>query len=178
MTGWPWRCSLRACSTRASRLRLNDHVQPGAEVGPLVAQSAVMATFQPSFTLPSTRLDRHAHVGEEHFVEARVARHHLQRADRDARALHVDQQAGDALVLGGGGVGAHDQHAPVGDVGVAGPDLLAVDDEVDRRRARPWFRARPGRCRRWARRSPGTRFRRPRGCRAGSASSAPRCRRR
>jgi hypothetical protein len=42
---------------------------------------------------------------------------------------HVEQHEADAGVLGLG-VGAHQAEDPVGLVGVAGPDLLAVDDEV------------------------------------------------
>jgi hypothetical protein len=42
---------------------------------------------------------------------------------------HVDQDEADALVLLAG-VGAHQAEAPVGPVGVGGPDLLAVDQPV------------------------------------------------
>ena len=41
-----------------------------------------------------------AHVGEEHLVERRAAGHLAQRAHLDAGCLHVDDEAGEALVLG------------------------------------------------------------------------------
>ena len=69
--------------------------------------------------------------------------------------------------------------APVRQVGQGGPDLLAVDHVVvAASSARPWSRRWPGRNRRPARSSPGTRTPRPRRSSAGSAASAPRCRRR
>ena len=72
---------------------------------------------------------RHADVAEEHFVELRLAGHLPQRPHLDARRLHVHQHHGEALVLRHGGIGAHDQLAPVRRPAVAGPDLLPVDDE-------------------------------------------------
>ena len=53
------------------------------------------------------------YILEKNLVEAARAGHLHQRPDRDARAVHVDQQIADALVLGGGGVGA-DQQENVG----------------------------------------------------------------
>ena len=73
---------------------------------------------------------RHAHVLEEHLVEVLVAADLLERPHGDAGAVHVDEQEGDALVLRRVGIGAHQQHAPVGVAREAGPHLLAVDDEV------------------------------------------------
>ena len=89
-----------------------------------------MATFQPSFTLPSTfstgtrTLEKNISLKPES-PDIILSGRTVMPGD-----LHVDQQAGDALVLGRRRIGAHDQQAQVGDVGVAGPDLLAVDDEV------------------------------------------------
>src|SRR5262249_57940404 len=51
------------------------------------------------------------------------------RPDADAGGFHVDQEDADAAVLGGVGVGAHRQVAPVGAVAVGGPDLGAIDHE-------------------------------------------------
>jgi hypothetical protein len=73
-------------------------------------------------------LDRHADVVEERLVELRFARDLPQRAHGDARRLHVDEQEADALVLGGRGIGPHEEEAPVGDVPHARPHLLPVDD--------------------------------------------------
>src|SRR5438876_1156830 len=46
------------------------------------------------------------------------------------RAAEVDQEQADAMVLRRLGLGAAEEEAPVGDVGVAGPHLLAVHDEA------------------------------------------------
>ena len=69
--------------------------------------------------------------------------------------VHVDQHEADAGVFLRG-VGAHQAEDPVGLVGIGGPDLLAVDDEVVVVDLGAWWRARPGRSRHWARSSPGT----------------------
>ena len=68
-----------------------------------------------------------ADVGEVHLVELGVARHLPQRPDLDAGGVHVDDEVGQALVLGNVGVGAGEQQAPAGHVGECRPDLLAVD---------------------------------------------------
>ena len=78
------------------------------------------------------------HVGGGHpgLVEDHLAElpgdpvDHLQRALLDARLVHADGEGGDALVLGDVGVGAGEDEAPVGEVGVAGPDLVPGDDVV------------------------------------------------
>src|SRR6266849_3608732 len=75
-------------------------------------------------------LGRHAHVLEEDLRELRVAGDLPQGAHADARAPHVDQEEADAMVLRRLGLGAAEEEAPVGDVGVAGPHLLAVHDEA------------------------------------------------
>jgi hypothetical protein len=69
------------------------------------------------------------HVGglDEELVELGLARDLAQRAHVDLVLLHVQQEVGEPLVLGGLGVGAGDQHAPLGLVGEGGPDLLAAD---------------------------------------------------
>ena len=78
------------------------------------------------------------HVVEEHLVELRAARRHLQRAHLDALGLHVDDHRGDAVVLRHVGVGAHRGEPALGDVGPARPHLLPVDEPaaVDTRAAR------------------------------------------
>src|SRR3990172_578085 len=70
----------------------------------------------------------HADALEEDLVELGLARDLLERPDADARRLHIDEDEGDALVLGRAGVRADEVEAPVGDMGHAGPDLLTVDD--------------------------------------------------
>ncbi len=54
----------------------------------------------------------------------------------DAGCRHVEQEVGDALPLRGIRVGAGQQQTPVGVHTATGPELLAVDDEVRRRRVR------------------------------------------
>src|SRR5690606_28343111 len=49
------------------------------------------------------------------------------RVHRDARARHVDQEHADAAVARVDRAGARQQEAAAGEVGVAGPDLLAAD---------------------------------------------------
>ena len=72
-------------------------------------------------------LDRHDHVVEEDLVEVGRPPRLADRSHVDARRRHVDDQAADALVLGGVGVGADEEHAPVRLLGPAGPHLLPVD---------------------------------------------------
>ena len=71
-----------------------------------------------------------ARVGEVHLVELGLAGDLVERPHLDARALHVDHEVGHALVLGRLGVGAGDEHPPLGEVGEGGPHLLAVDDPL------------------------------------------------
>ena len=67
----------------------------------------------------------HAHFGEEHFVEACSAGHLAQRTNFNAGSLHVDDEAGEPLVLGQIGVGAADDFADVAVVRARGPHLLS-----------------------------------------------------
>ena len=68
-----------------------------------------------------------AHLVEEHLVEACAAGHLAQRADLHARGVHVDDESGEALVLGQVGVRAGDDLADVGVLGARGPHLLSGD---------------------------------------------------
>ena len=69
----------------------------------------------------------HAHVVEEDLVEARAAGHLPQRTHLDAGRLHVDDEAGEALVLGQVGIGAGDDLADVAVVRAGRPHLLTGD---------------------------------------------------
>ena len=71
-----------------------------------------------------------ADVGEVHLVELGLTGDLVERAHLDAGRLHVDHEVGHALVLRLVGVGAGDEHPPLGEVGERGPDLLAVDDPL------------------------------------------------
>ena len=72
----------------------------------------------------------HPHLVEEHLVEGGAAGHLAQRPHLDAGRVHVDDEAGEALVLGQVGVGAADDLADVGVLGARGPHLLAGDDPL------------------------------------------------
>ena len=85
---------------------------------------------QPLFSLADQVALGDLHVGEEGLAERAFAADQLDRPRLDAGRRHVDQHERDALVLLGRRVGAHQAEAPVGLVGVAGPDLLAVDQPV------------------------------------------------
>ena len=90
-----------------------------------------MATIHPSPSPPS-RLSSGMHrVVEEDLVEHLLAGHVPDGPGLDARGLHVDDEGGDALVLGaafdGGGVGPQEEEPPSGQVGGGDPDLLTVD---------------------------------------------------
>src|SRR5262249_12842623 len=73
-------------------------------------------------------LGGHADVLEEDLAELGVVGHLPQRPHGDAWRLHVDQQQAEALLLRTGRLRAGEQEAAIGDVRMAGPDLLAVDD--------------------------------------------------
>ena len=60
-----------------------------------------------------------------------------ERAHLDAGLVHVDGEAGDALVLGASVDCPGDEHAVVGGLAERRPDLLAVDDPLVAVRARP-----------------------------------------
>ena len=72
----------------------------------------------------------HPHLGEVHLVELGLAGHLAQRPHLHARRVHVQGEVGQPLVLGGVGIGAGHEHAPVGDVGQRVPHLLAGDDPL------------------------------------------------
>src|SRR3954454_19759508 len=62
---------------------------------------------------------------EEDLVELGLAGDLAKRPDVDVRLVHVEDEVGDPLVLGGVLVGAGEQHAVLRFVRVGGPDLLA-----------------------------------------------------
>ena len=99
-----------------------------------------------------------ADIAKEKLVEFGFAGHLAQRTNFDAGRFHVHQQDGETFVFRGGGVGAHDEFAPVADPAVAGPNFLAVDDVVIAIEDELRFAGRRDRSRRSARKNPGTRF--------------------
>ena len=101
----------------------------GRERHPLVGQRRLR--HAPAEVLLADQvLGRHAHVGEEHFVEAEAAfaGHALDRAHFDARDVHRDDEVRDAGVLRAVGAGARDEDAELGELRERRPDLLAVHD--------------------------------------------------
>src|SRR5215207_4634723 len=80
--------------------------------------------------LPDEVLGRHAHVVEEDLVDLLAAVDGLDRADRDAGRLHVDEEEGDALLLLRRHVGAGQDEDPVGVLPERRPGLLAGDDVI------------------------------------------------
>ena len=76
-----------------------------------------MATRQPSFSSP-TRLATGTRTSSKNLAELLGAGDAAQRADVDAGRVHGQDQPADALVLGGLGVGADEELAVVGDLGV------------------------------------------------------------
>ena len=72
----------------------------------------------------------HAHIGEEHLVEVRRARHLVDRPDLDPRRAHVEEEERQPLVLRHVRIGPHDDDAEVRQMRARGPDLLPVDDPV------------------------------------------------
>src|SRR5690606_4398170 len=75
-------------------------------------------------------LDRYPHVVEEHFVDFVVAVQGDDRAYGNTRGSHVDQQEGNATLLLGFRIDAHQAEDHVGVLAQGGPGLLAVDDVV------------------------------------------------
>ncbi len=94
-TGSPSEPLRRASSTRSRK--------PTRPPLPIICRSfdnIVFATRQPSPRGPSCASLGNAHVGEEHLVEVRRARDLAQGPHVDPRRAHVEQERGDALVLG------------------------------------------------------------------------------
>ena len=106
---------------------------------------------------PDEMVGRDPHVGQEHLVEGVLARHVDERPDVDPRRIHGADEVADPHVLGGRRIGAGEQDPPLGDVRVARPHLLPVDDPVVAVALGPGGERRPGPSRRRARRTAGTR---------------------
>src|SRR4051794_351898 len=67
---------------------------------------------------------------DEELVELRLAGYLAQRPDLHRLLLHIHDEVGEALVLGGVEVGARDEHAPLRLVRERGPDLLPGHDPL------------------------------------------------
>src|ERR1700733_9930379 len=114
---------------QASNVTLENQVQARAVGAALVHQRAhgdVPAVVH----FAEDVFSGHPHVAEEKLVEFGFARHLAQGANFDAGRFHIDEEDGEAFVFRGGGVGAHDEFAPIADPAVAGPNFLPADEVV------------------------------------------------
>ncbi len=107
---------------------------PGAAIasdpGPLEGEARHDQLPPGVLTAEQTRA-RHDHVVEEDLIEFVGPGQRVDRSHGDPWRGHVDHEHGDAAVLRGVRVGADEQQTPVGwRVGVARPQLPAIDDEV------------------------------------------------
>src|SRR5258708_17564047 len=75
-------------------------------------------------------LDGTLDVRKEHFVELCVACDLLERPHFDAWRVHVENKVGNAAMLRYGRVGARQEYREIGQMSLAGPHLLAVDQIV------------------------------------------------
>ena len=76
--------------------------------------SVVMAAYQPRLSSPTRFLRRDADILQEPLRPASAAKHVIQRPQRDALAFHVDEEIGDAAMLGGVRVRPHQDVPPLG----------------------------------------------------------------
>ena len=184
------RCARAAAGRRAGRCAsrptaLRGHLRPAAATArarrcaPIISRSCVsryLATSQPPLG------GRPGCASRTRTLSKKVSQNgDLPEISRIGLVLtpgagHVEQHEADAGVLLRRAVGAHQAEDPVGLVGVAGPDLLAVDEVVVAAVLGARRPARPGPSRRWARNSPGTSGSRRARSSAGARASAPRCR--
>src|SRR6185437_6810059 len=86
---------------------------------------------RPALIEPADEIaQRHADILEEGLAERRGAADQPDRPRAHAGIGHVDEDEADALVLFCERVGAHQAEDPIRLVGVGGPDLVAVDQEM------------------------------------------------
>ena len=71
-----------------------------------------------------------ADVSEEDLVEGVLAGHIDEGAHLDTGRAHRADEVRDTGMLRRGRIGSRQKDSPSGDVGVAGPHLLPVEDEV------------------------------------------------
>ena len=92
--------------------------------------SVVRPTAQPLLTSPSTWRSCTRTLSKKTSLNSASPVICLSGFTVTPGVLHVEQEVRDALVLGRVGIGAGQQHHPVGHVGERRPHLLAVDDVV------------------------------------------------
>ena len=119
--------------SRSPAPRLIEPARPGeAAAGDRVRSwsNVVWATAHPPLSSPMHPFGRDACLVEEHLAERVGTVHQLQRPDLDAGLIHVDQEVGDAAVLGLIAIGAGEQHPEVGLIRPGVPHLLARHDPL------------------------------------------------
>ena len=106
---------------------------------PARASASSSRRCQPSCSAPIELVVGDEHVGEEHLVEVGLVGDLAQRPHLDAGRAHVDDEVRDPLVASAtSGLVRARQHPPVGELRVARPHLLAVEQPAavgPRRRA-------------------------------------------
>ena len=90
----------------------------------------VIATCHPWFFSPTRFFFGTRTSSKKTSLKPRVAGHLDERPNGHAGTGGVEEQIADALVLGGIGIGAHQQEDHVRKLRERGPDLLPVDDEI------------------------------------------------
>src|SRR5262249_9922077 len=121
--------AVRATSTSSSSRRARRTCSDMNAV-PRSKLSVAIATRQPSVSLPTT-LERDTHVVVEHLAEVAVAGEGLDGADVEAGRIHRTDHPRDAGVRARRvRVGANQELLELRHVTEAGPDLLAVHDQV------------------------------------------------
>src|ERR1700732_3536669 len=90
-------------------------------------RQGVAADLPPPVDIAEHVLVGHEHVVDVDGVEKLLARQLTQRLDRDAFALHVQQEVADAIMFWGAWLSSRQQRAPLRILRGGGPDLLAGD---------------------------------------------------
>ena len=125
---------LQVRARRPQRDRLRDGARAAAAAAP--AERRALVHQRGHRDAPAVAdvsepvLVRDAGVGEVDLVELGLPGQLAQRSGLDAWAVHVDDEVGQALVLGHVRVAACEQQSPAGPVREARPDLLPVDHPV------------------------------------------------
>ena len=125
------RVAARRARRRPGRAAGRRRARRCAEIISRSCCSRYLATSQPRLTVADQIALRHPHVVEEGLAERRLAGDQQDRlgADTPGEAMSNSMKLMPSCFLARR-VGAHQAEDPVGLVGVGGPDLLAVDDEM------------------------------------------------
>ena len=120
----------RIRSTRSSAVGPIPHSAPSPDSDTRSLPSVTLASSHPPCSGPTRWSAGMRTSRQEHLVEGVLARHVDERPDLDPGRIHGADEVADPHVLGGRRIGAGQQDPPLGDVRVARPHLLPVDDPV------------------------------------------------